>query len=99
MPTPGAASAGVTWAPQADGPRLLDGSTTSAASTEPTANAAGLLAGLSTVPAVGPKLPAAKTGRMPAARRFARSGAKSRLQPAEAIVHELLTASGASAVA
>src|SRR6266550_699160 len=99
MPTPGAVSFGATDCAQADGPRLLDGSIASASSVPPTANASGRLAGLNTVPAVGPKLPAANTGRIPAARRLPRSGWKSRLQPPADIVQESLTTSGASAVA
>ncbi len=64
----------------------------------PTAKAPGLFAGLRLVLALGPLFPAAKIGRMPAARRFCRSSWNSRLHPGELSVHELLTTFGVSAV-
>ena len=55
--------------------------------------------GCGSSPRVGPSLPAAKTGRIPAARRLRRSAWNSSEQPATDIVHESLTTFGASAVA
>src|SRR5262245_24980012 len=100
MLTPGATSSGkvVCGSPHAEGPRALSVEMTSFASVEPTANAAGLFAGLGLVEEFGPKFPAANTGRMPAARRLTRSCWKVRSQPGLEKVHESLTTLGASGV-
>src|SRR5436305_4917196 len=99
MAVSGAVMAGAATPAQADGPRLLYWSSASELSVPPTANASGRLAGLKTEPAVGPSLPAANTGTMPAARRLRRSFWNSESHPVTAIVHELLTTFGASGVA
>src|SRR4029079_16919491 len=100
MLTPGATISGYapTEPPQLVGPRLLIAAMPSEMSTEPTAKASGLLAGLGEEFVAGPKLPAAKTGVIFAATNAARSGSNVRSQPGEPSVHELLTMRGASLV-
>ena len=102
MPTPGAETSGNVVGPvrpQEVGPRLLKLAIASVPSTAPTENASGLFAGLALVLALAPKLPAANTGRIPAAVRTARSGSNVRSQPGFEDVQELLTTFGASGVA
>src|SRR6476646_6379624 len=100
MFVPGATTSGYgpTDPPQLVGPRLLIAAMPSEMSTEPTANASGLLAGLGEEFVAGPKFPAAKTGVMFAATSAARSSSKVRSQPGAPSVHELLTTRGASSV-
>ena len=100
MSTPGATTAGKLpgWPLHADRPLALSGQMTPVVSTAPTANALGLLAGLTLLAPAGPLFPAANTGVMPAATSAARSASNSRLQPGTPWSHELLTICGASAV-
>ena len=82
MPVPAATSEGTAPPSQRDGPMLENAAIVVASAAAPTAKASGRLAGDVSEEAPGPSLPAAKTGRMCAARKAWRSGSNSRSQVA-----------------
>ncbi len=92
--TPGADTSGLI-SPQGDGPRALKPAMLSYESVAPTAKTPLRLAGEPTVPGPGPLLPAAKTVRMPAARRMAMSASNTLSVVFSSSPQELLTMSGA----
>src|SRR5947207_15793255 len=97
MPEPGALTSGLIEPSHGDGPRLLKEAMASVLSVAPTAKESGSPPGVSEVFGFGPLLPAAKAGKIPAARQAWTSGRNSVIHPKVVKAQELLTTSGALA--
>src|SRR3990172_5844994 len=97
MASPGAPTFGLMPPSHGDGPRPPKNGTSSKMSVAPTAKDSAYAAGLDTLPGKGPLLPAAKLGKMSAARKARTAARKSVRQPASANPHDMLTTSGAFA--